>query len=81
MQNKMTKRSIPSFQFDINLHKEYEFRYAVTNLKMKPAALIYFNKALGKLDWDRRVTKQSKNQVAQLKKQNNANKRAKFKNF
>jgi hypothetical protein len=72
---------VPSFQFDIDLYKKQSFRYVNKNLQTKPAANIFYNEALGMLDWDRSVTAEAKEQIAELKKLNADKRRSKFKSF
>lgn len=76
-----TEDEIPPFAFDVDLYKASKFKHVRVNMKSTPAAHIYYNTEISALDWDRSVTAEAKTKIAELKKQNSLNRRAKYSNF
>jgi len=69
------------FEFDIELHKQREFRYVKEQMETKPVAHIFYNSQKEKFDWDRSLTKESKEEVAMLKELNKEKRNEKYSKF
>ena len=77
----MKEEAKEKFEFDIELHKEREFRYVDAKLENKTVAHIFYNNKKLKFDWDRSLTQESKEEIAMLKELNKEKRNEKYSKF